>query len=73
MAETSAFVSRKSFRLYTDVSGEAMGAVLVQVEEGEEEFIEYASKQFNPAQKNYSVIERGISSHMGYNKIQTLH
>ena len=40
---------------YTDASGEAMGAVLVQ---GEERVVENASKQFNPAQKNYSVIER---------------
>ena len=48
----------KSFRLYTDASREAMDAVLVQREEGEERVIEYASKQFNPAQKNYSVIER---------------
>ena len=48
----------KSFRLYTDASVEAMGAVLVQGEEGEEKVIEYVSKLFNPAQKKYSIIER---------------
>ena len=48
----------KGFRLYTDASGEAMGAVLVQGDDEEQRVIEYASKQFNPAQQNYSVIER---------------
>ena len=48
----------KGFRLYTDTSGEAMGAVLVQGDGDEQKVIEYASKQFNSAQRNYSVIER---------------
>ena len=48
----------KSFRLYTDARGVAVGAALVQGDGDQQNVIEYASKQLNPAQRNYSVIER---------------
>ena len=47
-----------SFCLYTDASGVALGATLIQGDGADQNVIEYASKQLNPAQRNDSVIER---------------
>ena len=46
------------FVLHTDASGSAMGAVLSQVQEGQEQVIAYWSRQLDKAQRNYSTIER---------------
>ena len=48
----------KSFRVYTDASGAAVGAALVQGDGDQQNVIEYVSKQLNLAKRNYSVIER---------------
>src|SRR5277367_228507 len=42
----------------TDASGEAVGAVLVQLIGDQEHVVEYASRTFTPAERNYSTIER---------------
>ena len=42
----------------TDASGTAIGAVLSQDVEGEENIIAYWSRQLNKAERNYSTIER---------------
>ena len=49
----------RPYKLYTDASAHAVGAVLVQEDdEGVERPIMYLSKQLNPAQKKYATIER---------------
>ena len=49
---------KEPFILYTDVSVTAMGAVLSQVQDGQERAICYASKAFSKAQTRYSVTKR---------------
>ena len=48
----------KSFRLFTDASATAVGALLTQEQNGEERAIQYLSHQLNPAQQRYAAIER---------------
>lgn len=47
-----------TFVLDTDASHEGMGAVLSQIQDGEEKVIAYASKTFNKAQQNYCTTKR---------------
>ena len=48
--------------LDTDASDKAMGAVLSQIQNGEERVISYASKVFNRSQRNYCVTDRELLS-----------
>lgn len=48
----------KEFILHTDASGFAVGAVLSQIHNGNENPIAYASRTLRPAEKNYSTIEK---------------
>ncbi|GBM53789.1 hypothetical protein AVEN_180441-1 [Araneus ventricosus] len=48
----------KPFRIRTDTSSYALGAVLTQGEGPEEHVIEYASRLLIPAEQNYSTTER---------------
>ena len=48
----------KPFIVRTDASGTGMGAVLLQVVDGQRRIIEYASKQFKGAQLRYPTIEK---------------
>ncbi len=49
----------KPFILYTDVSGEDIGAVLYQKDDQDKErIIAYVSRAFNQYKKNYPIIEK---------------
>ena len=48
----------KPFSLYTDASQYALGAVLMQKQNGEDRVIQYVSHQFTDAQKKWPTIER---------------
>jgi len=50
----------KPFKLTTDASGEAIGAVLSQGELGNDNPIAYASRSLNKAERKYSTIEREL-------------
>ncbi|UYV84065.1 hypothetical protein LAZ67_X001038, partial [Cordylochernes scorpioides] len=45
-------------KLYTDASSYGLGAVLVQIQENQENPIPYASRKLSKAEKNYSTTER---------------
>ena len=51
---------KEPFTLYTDASMTAMGAVLSQVQDGQERAICYASKAFSKAQTRYSATKREL-------------
>lgn len=60
-APVLAFPDPKSeFILDTDASHEAMGAVLSQVQNGEERVIAYASKKFSKCEMNYCVTRKEL-------------
>jgi hypothetical protein len=48
--------------LFTDASGTGTGACLSQVQKGEIRPIAFGSAAFNPAEKNYSTIERELAA-----------
>ena len=48
----------KPYKLFTDSSDYALGAVLVQCVNGVEKVIQYVSKKLNPAQRKWAVIEK---------------
>ena len=48
----------KPFRLYTDASNYAVGAVLAQEQDGGERVVQYVSRQLNKGQQKWPVIER---------------
>ena len=48
------------FVLDTDASADAMGAVLSQIQDGEEKVIAYFSKKFSKAERNYCVTRREL-------------
>ena len=48
------------FIVHTDALERAIGAVLSQVQEGEEQVIAYWSHQLNKAERNYSTVEREV-------------
>ena len=48
------------YRLDTDASGDAIGAVLSQVQDGEERVVVYASRLLSHAEKNYCVTRREL-------------
>ena len=46
------------WRVYADASNQAIGAVITQVQDGEERIIDTASRVLSPAERNYTVTER---------------
>ena len=48
------------FILDTDASGVAIGSVLIQVQEGREKVIAYASRAMNKAERNYCITEQEL-------------
>ena len=48
------------FTLDTDASGVAIGSVLLQVQNGRERVIVYASRALNKAERNYCITEREL-------------
>lgn len=56
------FGQKDEFIVTTDGSGAGMGAVLSQVQDGEERPLGYASASFNPAQHKYSATEKELAA-----------
>ena len=52
----------KEFIVDTDASLDGAGAVLSQIQDGEERVIAYHSKTFSPAERNYCVTSRELSA-----------
>lgn len=52
------FLPDAETRIHSDASGYGIGAVLVQVQDGKEKPIAYASRSLTAAEKNYSTTER---------------
>ena len=50
----------EKFIIESDASGEALGAVLKQFQNGIEKTVKFASRKLNNAEKNYSTVEREI-------------
>jgi hypothetical protein len=48
----------KAYILQTDASDLGLGAVLSQIQDGEEHPIAFASRKLSPAEKKYSVVEK---------------
>ena len=48
----------KPFVLQTDASNHGLGAILMQVQDGEEVAIAYASRQLKPSEENYATIQK---------------
>ena len=48
----------KEFLIFTDASNYGIGAVLSQIQDGNEVVIAYSSRHLNTAERNYSAIER---------------
>ena len=63
---------KEPFVLYTDASLTAMGAVLSQVQVGQERAICYASKAFSKTQTRYSATKRIVSRRQLHTTLQTL-
>ena len=60
---------KQLFILYTDASLTAMGAVLVQVQDGKERGTCYASKAFPKSQTNYSATKREILAMVTFTRL----
>src|SRR5260221_14351271 len=56
------------YRLDTDASNFAIGAVLSQVQDGEEKVIAYASRMLNTAERNYCVTRRELLAVVHFTK-----
>src|SRR6266516_3741743 len=56
------------YRLDTDASNFAIGAVLSQVQNGDEKVIAYASRMLNPAERNYCVTRRELLAVVHFTK-----
>ena len=65
--------SKDTFILDTDASDTAIGAQLLQLQEGEERVISYGSFSLTPAQRNYCTTQEGTPcSAQVYQRVSTL-